>query len=172
MPTNQTPTIGGIAVIEPTDKHNTSRRAFLAGAPAATALAIASGTAVNAVAIGFAAGPSVDPIFAAIERDKRAKRACTATCGDDDLFNVAVSEEIDALGALLDTVPTSLEEVIAVLAHLSSPAYELPDNADHETSLWNGFICNCTEAAAAEYPGRLAAALRRMIAEGRSDAAG
>ncbi len=141
-----------------------TRRAFLAGAPSATALMIASGTPVNAVAIGFVTGPSVDPIFAVIEHHKRAKRACTSTCGNDDLFNVAVGEEIDALGALLNTVPTSLAGVVAVLAHLSGPAYDLPDNADYETSLWNGFDCKRTKAAAAEYSGRLARVLQALIA--------
>jgi hypothetical protein len=143
------------------DQTITSRRRLLATAITGAALAGAAG--VNVAAIAVTAGPVVDPIFAAIERDKRAKRACTATCGDDDLFNVAVREEIDALAALLDTVPTSLEGVIAVLAHLSSPAYELPDNAEHETSLWNGFACDCTLDAAGKYPGRLAAALRGLV---------
>jgi hypothetical protein len=47
----------------------TTRRAVLAGAPAAAAGALAAGTAVNALAAAM--GKAADPIFAAIETHKR-----------------------------------------------------------------------------------------------------
>jgi hypothetical protein len=149
------------------DQTTTSRRTLLTRAVAVSALTGAVGANVAAISVTT----ERDPIFAAIEQHRRARGACTTTAPNDDLFNVAIGEEIDAFGALLDTVPTSLEGVAAVLAHLSSPAYYLQGNVDHETTLWNGFNCYRTQEAAAEYPGRLAQALRRMITlemEGRA----
>src|SRR5258708_5132793 len=49
-----------------------TRRALLAGAPAAAAGALLAGTAVNAVAIGMAKAGEVDPVLTAIEDHKAA----------------------------------------------------------------------------------------------------
>jgi hypothetical protein len=50
----------------------TTRRAMLAGAPAAAAGALAAGTAVNAMAVAMAKADEIDPIFAVIERHREA----------------------------------------------------------------------------------------------------
>jgi hypothetical protein len=52
-----------------------SRRALLAGAPAAAAGALLASTAINAVAIGKARADEGDPVFAAIERERAAYAA-------------------------------------------------------------------------------------------------
>jgi hypothetical protein len=49
-----------------------SRRALLAGAPAAAAAALAGGTVANAIAIGMAGASNGDPVFAVIERHREA----------------------------------------------------------------------------------------------------
>ena len=49
-----------------------SRRALLAGAPAVAAAALAGGTVTNALAIAVVKAAEVDPIFAAITRERNA----------------------------------------------------------------------------------------------------
>jgi hypothetical protein len=70
-----------------------TRRALLAGAPAvAAAAALAGGTVANAVAIGLPKAGEVDPIFAAIERERAAyaaylvPRAIQSEVSDQDPF--------------------------------------------------------------------------------------
>jgi hypothetical protein len=53
----------------------TTRRALLAGAPAAAAAALAGGTVANAVAIASVKAAEADPIFAVIDLHRRAWRA-------------------------------------------------------------------------------------------------
>jgi hypothetical protein len=52
-----------------------SRRALLAGAPAAAAAALAAGTVANALAIAEAKAAAPDPVFAAIKRERDAYAA-------------------------------------------------------------------------------------------------
>ena len=64
---------------------NQSRRALLAGAPVAAAAALAAGTTVNGLAAGLATPSSVDPIFAAIERERAAHTVYLATTAAADI---------------------------------------------------------------------------------------
>jgi hypothetical protein len=57
----------------------TTRRALLAGAPAAAAAALASGAVANTVALGIPRTDGLDPIFAAIERERSAYADYLAT---------------------------------------------------------------------------------------------
>jgi hypothetical protein len=55
------------------DKPNTtSRRALLARAPAAAAAALATGTAINGLAMAVASPSGSDPIFAVLHRHREA----------------------------------------------------------------------------------------------------
>jgi hypothetical protein len=103
-----------------------SRRLFLAAGPAAAvfgALALSAGI------------PSVDPIFAAIERHKMALDAFCATLNpvdeiwaeqhgreitraDEDAYEAARAVEEGALDGLFSTPPTTLPGMRAVLEHV------------------------------------------------------
>jgi hypothetical protein len=58
-----------------TEAPKVSRRAILTAAPAAAAGALLAGTAVNAAAVAMAKAGGVDPVFAAIERERAAYAA-------------------------------------------------------------------------------------------------
>lgn len=102
-----------------------SRRHFLASAPVAALLA------------GRVTIPSFDPIFAAIERHKEAHAAFDSVCtvtdeqkaenegrvvtdADHNTWNYANQAEVDALSALIETVPQSRQGLRAVIDHLAA----------------------------------------------------
>jgi hypothetical protein len=70
---------------EISDTTSPSRRALLAGAPAAAAAALAGGTIANTVAIGMAKTAEVDPIFVAIEHERAAYADYLATAAAADI---------------------------------------------------------------------------------------
>jgi hypothetical protein len=108
----------------------TSRRALLAGAPAAAAGALAAGTAVNAVAVAMARAGEIDPIFGAIAAYKEAVRAREAALErDDDKDRKGFDGEWEAFYEMLDTTPTTIAGVVAMLEVLGTSPYA---DADEE----------------------------------------
>jgi hypothetical protein len=119
--------------------NTTSRRALLAGAPAAAAGALAAGAAVNAVAVAIVKAAEVDPIFAAITEHRTAVEEYGALClAAAELMDFepnkdpksdaakAASDDgrdrmLDALHDLLTEEPTTLLGVAALLEYFSQP---------------------------------------------------
>jgi hypothetical protein len=150
-----------------------TRRALLAGAPAA---ALIAGTGVAALA----AATQVDPIFAAIA----AHRACIAelcaindfvrNSSDDAVFpddldertDEANDRRIDAELVLLTTDPTSVAGIIAALEYLGSPA---PDTRGRDSFLEyaRGWGMPDVPRAARSFPVRMAALLRNIVERGQ-----
>jgi hypothetical protein len=100
-----------------------SRRTVLAGAPAVAAAALAGGTAVNALAIAEAKA-EVDPIFAAIQSERKAFAVyrATAEVAEDVVTEHVHTEACKAWWAsqetLMTTQPTSLAGLHALLDHV------------------------------------------------------
>jgi hypothetical protein len=111
-------------------------------------LATAGGLGVPALAVGVAAAtpssaaPSIDPVFAAIERHKEAFAAFDAVCprldsaladqegrtiteDDQDAYDEAQEGETEAFEAMAD-LPTSIAGLRALLAYIVE--YEDPDS--------------------------------------------
>jgi ABC-type glycerol-3-phosphate transport system substrate-binding protein len=123
-----------------TTTRNTSRRALLAGAPAAAAGALAAGTAVNAVAVAMAKAAEVDPMLAAVDRFKAAVEARIAILdaeeeildAEEDLKGEwekadtkSFKAEWNAFHEMLDTTPTSIAGIVAVLDVLGNDPYDV-----------------------------------------------
>jgi hypothetical protein len=147
---------------------NPSRRAVLAGAPAATAAALAAGTVVNGLAMAVAASSAPDPIFAAIAAYRAAAQAYCAACNadaedDEDLVHETGDAHVDALEELLACRPTTLPGVVALLDLLAEPDYgHDPEDAILAGAIgWDGEI----KAAAMKLPAVLAETIRALIGE-------
>ena len=109
-----------------------SRRALLAGAPAAAAAALAGGTLANAVATGMAKAGEVDPVFAAIAEHVAATKAHVAACSisgwlvdgtrdwetENAVTEAAMERAHDAWFALVTAQPTTVAGVAALLEHV------------------------------------------------------
>jgi hypothetical protein len=150
-----------------------SRRALLAGAPAAAAGALLAGTAVGAVVISMVKAGEVDPIFALIEKHKAACDAAQVFCMRADMrssdpnydaaqtqFQEAYKVEREALVALLTCQPTTLAGVTAVLEHVGRLDWVFGDDSEHIV-LTDAHEREIEEAEA--FPKHLAAALRDIV---------
>jgi hypothetical protein len=158
-----------------------TRRALLAGAPAAAAGALLAGTAVNAVAITMAKAGEVDPVFAAIERERE---AFAAYCASSD-FTHRIGEGRPPRGRhkahaawwvrqreadraheesaqnlwsarvdFLETQPTTVAGLLAYLNHIEGPL----STGDAGEAFWD------EQEKEAAFP-TLAAAARKLIGE-------
>jgi hypothetical protein len=153
-----------------------TRRAFLAGAPAATALAVASGTAVNAVVIGTATTPKADPVLAVIREHREAQDELQAACDANDLDMdecprkaEAERRARDAELPLFTTRPTTLLGISLLLMYVNSEAHEVGREEDGQTVIeyargWE----NDTELldAIARFPRHIDAAFRAITVGG------
>ena len=156
-----------------------SRRTVLAG------ISVAVAPAVPAVdkSLGAVALPD-DPIFAVIKAHHQAM-AHEINCveaADVDVEAVDGAEEAevqqrmheaydlhhDAIVTLLTTDPTTLAGAVALLEYVGSPEY--PDEAT--PLLFNVIDVNDERipSAVEAFPTRLAASIRRLIAQGNADA--
>jgi hypothetical protein len=155
-----------------------SRRALLAGAPAAATGALLAGTAVNAVAIGLATAAEVDPIFELIAKHTE---ACAEVRRWSDIYGELSSEdpehdkieaqekaalhrEEEAIAALLSCPPTTLAGVIAVLEHVGKGEFFFGESNE-------AILTGAHESAAEEanaFPEHLAAALRNIVERGQA----
>jgi hypothetical protein len=129
-----------------------TRRAILAGAAALPALTLP--------AVAFTAA-APDPIFAAIEYHRAARDAWWGLNDkapdevSDDLLSIRGDAEQDALTDLLETRPTTVAGVIAVLRHVDQ---HLRQYEEEETQPFG----NCTDplaSAGATFLATIAAAL-------------
>jgi hypothetical protein len=112
-----------------------SRRALLAGAPAVAVAALAAGAVVNGLAVAAASSSTVDPIHALIaEHIEAVKADCQAleiwgaipaNLPEYDAAEKVVAKTGDRsrglLMKLLCATPTTLEGVVALLAHVGRP---------------------------------------------------
>jgi hypothetical protein len=114
----------------------TSRRALLAGAPAAAAGALAAGTVANAVALGTARAAEVDPMLAAVEQYKATVQARATVLDAEQDYETYKTErewekaQKEAFGAgwdafyeMLDTTPTTIAGIALVLEVLGTDPY-------------------------------------------------
>jgi hypothetical protein len=156
--------------------NTTSRRAFLAGAPAATALAVAGGAAVNAVVIGTTTPPKVDPVLAVIREHREAQEELQAACNANDLDMdecprkaAAERRARDAELPLFTTRPTTLLGISLLLMYVNSEAHEVCRDEDGQTVIEfaRGWV-NDTELldAIARFPQHIDAAFRAITAGG------
>jgi hypothetical protein len=146
-----------------------TRRALLAGAPAAAAAALAGGAVANAVAISTAKATGADPIFAAIAEHRSAIDAYHDACHNhapEDETSELADVETDALADLLDCRPTTLAGIAALLEHLAQPQWgdvapdpELDETVLSGTSNLGGDV----KIAALKLPGILAETIRGLI---------
>lgn len=147
------------------DSESTNRRQLL---KAAVAL-MASTVTVPALA----AAP--DPIFAAIERHRRAQvGAYQAQEAEDDIFDPAFDEEQESLLAVLTTLPTSAAGLVALLGHLGGPPFfcsnrngeMVPETSQGELLVFwatNGHEDNPCTHAALSFMGRIAVAAKVLV---------
>jgi hypothetical protein len=102
-----------------------SRRALLAGVPAVAGAALAGAAGVNVAAIATTTGP--DPIFAVIDAYREANRAFGAACRDetvpDEVATEACHANWRAFDVVLETMPTTVSGIAAVLELLAAPEY-------------------------------------------------
>jgi hypothetical protein len=111
----------------------TSRRALLAGAPAA---ALVAGAATSGLAAALANPSGVDPVFAAIAEYKAAVQARSIVLDNVDNEEAYPSErawdqaqgqasdrEQDAINAILESEPTTIAGIAAVLEILGTDLY-------------------------------------------------
>jgi hypothetical protein len=97
-------------------QNSTTRRALLTAGPAA-AVALSGGTALAAM--------TPDPIFAAIDEYKAAVQARqVALDRDEDKDRRGFDGEWDAFYEMLDTMPTTVAGVVAMLEVLGTDPYE------------------------------------------------
>jgi hypothetical protein len=152
----------------------TSRRALLAGVPAA-ALVVATPALANALSEPV---PAVaDPIFAAIDRHRTACDAarsvgdvCGVTFPDaptydaiHERFDEVNGEERKALVALLTCQPTTIAGILAVLEHVGRMNWVWGDD-DDETIIAGAYERGIEEAKV--FTAHLAASLRNIIERG------
>jgi len=133
---------------------NTTRRAILAGA-GALSVATAANAAAIAKRIHESPKPEADPIFAAIEEHREARRLyhealdehTNAELAGDDVEEAAADElvdetsddEFEEMWNLVATVPTTVAGVLAVLQYVNvrtnvdSFTSALPDHVEEST---------------------------------------
>jgi hypothetical protein len=167
-----------------------SRRALLAGAPAAAAAALAGGTVANAVAIGMAKAAEVDPIFAILGEHRAATKAYVeASLISGNLVDytpeweaayavtkTAIKRDHAAIYAVLTSQPTSLAGVVALLAQVGEGQFleateEAEDSRGFETVLttWgHGDGDNKFTIASKGFLRRIAATARGIIERGQA----
>jgi hypothetical protein len=162
---------------------NVTRRAALAGVPAAAAVVLAGGTVANTVALAIPRTADVDPIFAVIERhrvavaeyNKAEAISGNIVGGSQDwkvtwaVTSAAMDRKADLLEAVLRAQPTTMAGVIALLEHLGQDEFLGVDwgrdEHDRETLLSTFNNCNRIEPRrlAQDFPLRLAGALHQII---------
>jgi hypothetical protein len=114
---------------------NPTRRAVLAGAPAVAALA--AGAATGGIANALASPSNADPVFAAIAEYKAAVQARSIVLDNvdneeaypserawDQAQGLASDREQDAINAILESEPTTIAGIAAVLKILATDPYE------------------------------------------------
>jgi hypothetical protein len=161
-----------------------TRRALLAGAPAAAAAALAAGTAVNGLAVAVAASSAPDPIFAVIAKHRatiEAEHQAVIIVGEmidsgpnkDPRSDAAKSalaaardRDQDARWEVLTVQPTTLAGVAALLDHVGQGQFLGFEGADDETILsidiLNDQECPLKRAAQG-FPIHLAETIRGQI---------
>jgi hypothetical protein len=169
-----------------------SRRALLAGAPAAAVGALAAGTAVNAMAVAIPRTAEVDPIFAIIaEHCAAIDASCRAvnTVSEmmdfgpnkdprydaaKDVSDMAHDRMSDAMWDVLTEQPTTLAGIAALLAHVGRDEWldnREPEYDDQKETLLSTFIhedfSHEFKRAAQDFPVRLAATMRSIIERGQ-----
>jgi hypothetical protein len=164
-----------------------SRRALLAGAPAAAAAALAGGTVANAVAIGMAKAGDVDPALVAIanhvaalrqwfdafDREEESEVDTAEFEAATEAINIGGEREIETALAVLTTMPTTLAGVAALLEHVGQHEYlEMDSGGDNEIfetllSSW-GNQRDGRKTIAQDFSLHLAAALRNIIERGQA----
>jgi hypothetical protein len=120
--------------------HTTTRRALLAGAPAAAAGALAVAGIANTVAIGMSKAEG-DPMLVAVARYKAAVQE-RLVWGDEPPAEF-IHAEFDALDEMVKTTPTTLVGIVAALEVLGSDPYRVGGMSAAAWS-YNG---NCEETA-------------------------
>jgi hypothetical protein len=150
---------------------NTSRRALLAGAPAA-AVALAGGTALAAV--------TPDPIFALIADHQAAAHAYSesvhvegALRSRDPHYEVAKSavqvaweRNRDLLWEILHAQPATFAGVAALLAHMASPEFPWEEDVDETLLSTVNEMGGEWKRAGQGFPARLAVTMRDLIERG------
>lgn len=145
-----------------------SQDAGAIGAPAA-------GTALSDSRASVAGPSTADPIFAAIADHRAACIAYRQACrkegridgrspdyaAAEEASNAALHREGEVLEALLKCQPTTLAGVAAVLDHLSLPEFLIEGRKGTGMTTLEGRF-ECESHAARKYPGRLAAAVRKI----------
>ena len=158
-----------------------SRRALLAGAPAAAVTTLAAGNVVNVLAIAEAKASTLDPIHAliaehieAVKADRQANKIWGSIPGSLPEYDAA--EEVvtktgdrsrGLLMKLLCAKPTTLEGVAALLAHVGRPEFieeEHPDFRETLLSSMNEYTSHELKRHGQDFPVRLAETLRSLIA--------
>jgi hypothetical protein len=150
----------------------TTRRAFLASAPAvaATLVTPAAAAALSGLAPGAAAPSEVDPIFAAIAAHRAACLAFQKASQEDigvghynkateDASTAAMAHEGKVLAALLACQPTTLAGVAALLDHLNRPEFLIEGRPGTGNTVLAGAFEDL-QPALRHLPRRLAATVR------------
>jgi hypothetical protein len=155
--------------------NRTSRRALLAGAPAA---ALTAGAAANGAVLGIARAAGADPVTSdpalkAIREHRAAREELRAACEANDLDMeecprkwAAECRQMDAELALFSTRPTTLYGIAALLLYVTTAS---DDGGDDETIYeyargWQNLPE--LEDAVANFHQRVAGAFRNIIARG------
>jgi hypothetical protein len=104
------------------------------------------------------AGPSADPVFAAVEKHRQAVQAWLAE-DDETLSAQLLAAERDAWLAWLTTPPTTMAAVIATMEHASYRPYDSSEYANQaESTQYSSDILEAGEA----FPLMIAEALRKI----------
>lgn len=101
-----------------------SHRSLLVAAPAASAMASATTSALIVNPTKRAESSSDDPIFAAIEAHRRAvaqRFARERGAAESDVYENTVAHESEMLAQLFETPPTTFAGLVAFFQHLSWP---------------------------------------------------
>jgi hypothetical protein len=153
----------------------TSRRALLAGAPAAAAGALLAGTAVNTVAIGRAKADEVDPVFTVIAEHRAAFVAVVAAYAredrvedDDEITDAAQERAGDAGYDLFTTAPTTVAGAAALLEYLGTAATAYNPRRTILDWYGEGRWYGAGPDHVTAFPSFLAAALRNIMERGRA----
>jgi hypothetical protein len=147
-----------------------SRRQMLVSIPA-TAMASAPTLANGSISIHVAD----DPVFAAIEKHRRAVETWRAAPGetheDDKISNQLLAVERDAWCTWLTTPPTTLAGIVATLEHASHRPYPPdPDYPDEHVYTNLAETGEYVPGDVLEFPTMIAAALRKLLKSELSDA--
>jgi hypothetical protein len=154
--------------------NTTSRRALLAGAPAAAAAALAADAAANALAAPVIDQHKIDPALSAVREHREAKEELQAACEANDLDMeecprkwAAECRAMDADLTLFSTRPTTIYGIAALLVYVSAAAYDTGDETIYEYA--RGWQNNSEpQAAVANFHEQVAAAVRNLIARGQA----